>query len=67
MSPARRRQRGDGVLHAFALDHPLYVRVLRFLTDVAWVPMMLRLVVAAVVVVLLRRRAVRRPRGRRSR
>ncbi|MEU7011618.1 phosphatase PAP2 family protein [Streptomyces sp. NPDC046332] len=46
-------------LHRSALGSPAWVRVLDFLTHVAWGPLTMRLLVAAVVVWLLRRRAVR--------
>ncbi|MER5966400.1 phosphatase PAP2 family protein [Streptomyces sp. NPDC002057] len=46
-------------LHRSALDHPAWVRVLEFLTHVAWGPLTMRLLVAAIVVWLWRRRAVR--------
>ncbi|MEU9034137.1 phosphatase PAP2 family protein [Streptomyces sp. NPDC048352] len=46
-------------LHAAALEHPAWVRVLRFLTDVAWDPVTMRLLVAALVVWLLLRGALR--------
>ncbi|MFF5703593.1 phosphatase PAP2 family protein [Streptomyces sp. NPDC012794] len=46
-------------LHAAALRHPAWVRVLRFLSDVVWDPVTMRLLVAALVVWLLVRGAVR--------
>ncbi|WP_435972084.1 phosphatase PAP2 family protein [Streptomyces sp. Qhu_M48] len=46
-------------LHRSALDHPTWVRVLDFLTHVAWGPLTMRLLVAAIVLWLWRRRALR--------
>ncbi|MFD0141550.1 MULTISPECIES: phosphatase PAP2 family protein [unclassified Streptomyces] len=46
-------------LHRSALGSPARVRVLEFLTHVAWGPLTMRLLVAVVVVWLLRRRAFR--------
>ncbi|MFI1658365.1 phosphatase PAP2 family protein [Streptomyces sp. NPDC020472] len=46
-------------LHRSALGSPAWVRVLDFLTHVAWGPLTMRLLVAGVVVWLLRRRAFR--------
>ncbi|MER6443682.1 phosphatase PAP2 family protein [Streptomyces venezuelae] len=58
--PLRRLDQGAAEwLHRTALDHPAWVRVLEFLTHVAWGPLTMRLLVAAVVVWLLRQRAYR--------
>ncbi|MGY4393993.1 membrane-associated phospholipid phosphatase [Streptomyces sp. TE12347] len=58
--PLRRLDQGAAEwLHRTALDHPAWVRVLEFLTHVAWGPLTMRLLVAAVVVWLLWRRALR--------
>ncbi|WP_051807688.1 phosphatase PAP2 family protein [Streptomyces sp. NRRL F-2664] len=46
-------------LHRTALEHPAWVRVLDFFTDVVWDPVTMRLLVAALVVWLLTRRAWR--------
>ncbi|MFC7794393.1 phosphatase PAP2 family protein [Streptomyces cinereoruber] len=46
-------------LHRSALEHPAWVRVLDFLTHVAWGPATMRILVAGVVVWLLWRRAFR--------
>ncbi|MEU7062495.1 phosphatase PAP2 family protein [Streptomyces sp. NPDC053429] len=46
-------------LHRAAVDHPAWVRVLEFLTQVVWGPLTMRLLVAALVVWLLLRGAVR--------
>lgn len=46
-------------LHRAALEHPAWVRVLDFLTQVVWGPLTMRLLVAALVVWLLLRGAVR--------
>lgn len=58
--PLRRLDQGAAEwLHHTALDHPAWVRVLEFLTHVAWGPLTMRLLVAAVVVWLLWHRALR--------
>ncbi|MFE1807245.1 phosphatase PAP2 family protein [Streptomyces sp. NPDC059533] len=58
--PLRRLDQGAAErLHAAALEHPSWVRVLEFLTDVVWDPLAMRLLVAALVVWLLVRGAVR--------
>ncbi|MER5810735.1 phosphatase PAP2 family protein [Streptomyces sp. NPDC002033] len=46
-------------LHATALGHPGWVRVLQFLTGVVWDPVTMRLLVAALVIWLAARRAWR--------
>ncbi|MFJ8212003.1 phosphatase PAP2 family protein [Streptomyces sp. NPDC096033] len=59
-APLLRLDRGTaGRLHAAALEHPGWVRVLDFLTHVVWDPVTMRLLVAALVVWLLVRRALR--------
>ncbi|MGW7196998.1 phosphatase PAP2 family protein [Streptomyces chryseus] len=59
-APLRRLDRGAAAaLHRQVLEHPGLVRVLRFLTDVVWGPVTMRLLVAALVVWLLSRRAWR--------
>nr|AKG47130.1 putative phosphoesterase [uncultured bacterium] len=59
-APLRRLDRGAAAsLHQQALEHPGLVRALRFLTDVVWGPVTMRLLVAVLVVWLLRRRAWR--------
>ncbi|MFD9722750.1 phosphatase PAP2 family protein [Streptomyces sp. NPDC059072] len=58
--PLRRLDQGAAErLHAAALEHPAWVRVLKFLTGVVWDPLTMRLLVAALVVWLLVRGAVR--------
>lgn len=58
--PLRRLDHGTAErLHATALEHPAWVRVLDFLTHVVWDPVTMRLLVAALVVWLLVRGAVR--------
>ncbi|MFD3717428.1 phosphatase PAP2 family protein [Streptomyces sp. NPDC058674] len=58
--PLRRLDRGTAErLHATALDHPGWVRVLDVLTGFVWDPVTMRLLVALLVVWLLRRRAWR--------
>lgn len=58
--PLRRVDQGTARrLHEAALEHPALVRVLDFLTNVAWGPTTMRLLVAVVVLWLLRRRAWR--------
>ncbi|MFJ8160028.1 phosphatase PAP2 family protein [Streptomyces sp. NPDC096136] len=58
--PLLRLDRGTAErLHAAALEHPAWVRLLDFLTHVVWDPVTMRLLVAALVVWLLVRRAVR--------
>ncbi|MGA5700565.1 phosphatase PAP2 family protein [Peterkaempfera bronchialis] len=58
--PLRRLDAGTADrLHRQALSHPAWVSVLRFLTEVVWAPVTMRLLVAALVVWLLCRRAWR--------
>ncbi|WP_434739203.1 phosphatase PAP2 family protein [Streptomyces katrae] len=58
--PLARLDRGTAErLHAAALEHPAWVRLLGVLTDVVWDPVTMRLLVAALVVWLLVRGAVR--------
>ncbi|MFD9353500.1 phosphatase PAP2 family protein [Streptomyces sp. NPDC060031] len=59
-APLHRLDRGTAErLHAAALEHPAWVRVLDFLSHVVWGPLTMRLLVAALVVWLLVRGAVR--------
>lgn len=59
-APLRRLDRGAAAsLHQRVLEHPGLVRVLRFLTDVVWGPVTMRLLVALLVVWLVSRRAWR--------
>ncbi|MFD9339630.1 phosphatase PAP2 family protein [Streptomyces sp. NPDC060028] len=59
-APLHRLDQGTAErLHAAALEHPAWVRVLDFLSHVVWGPLTMRLLVAALVVWLLVRGAVR--------
>ncbi|MGW7054219.1 phosphatase PAP2 family protein [Streptomyces sp. NPDC054887] len=59
-APLRRIDQGAAdSLHQYALAHPGLVRALRFLTDVVWGPLTMRLLVVVLVLWLLSRRAWR--------